>query len=340
MRLVGMLSLELRWRTSLFSLTVFKSPRWWEKENRFVYDNKTHRRIDFESWDKFTNFLYKLSQRELKGKQDAELISPAVFKLDSTRKSDNVLNWAGWAAVDVDDVTFDESIEQYLRDRYGHWNYIVYSTASSTDITPKFRVVFELSGAVEQSRIKHFWWSLNRELEEIGDPQTKDLARMYYIPATYANANNFFFVNRGEPLDIDYVLARHPYDDKRDSKNFLDRLPDAWREQIIDYRKGKLDNTSYVWSSYHDCPFVNKKLLREYVSMSGIDGTGRYRMIYKLMISIAANAVEKQYPISAGQIVDLIKQIDRETANLYESRPLDIEANNALEYAYKHGVIQ
>ena len=120
----------------------------------------------------------------------------------------------------------------------------------------------------------------------------------------------------------------------------MDRLPDAWREQILEYRKGKLDNTSIVWSGYQDCPFVNKKLLREYQSMAGTDGTGRYRMIYKIMISIAANAVEKQYPITAAQIVELIRQIDRESSNLYESRPLDIEANNALEYAYKHGVIQ
>ena len=78
------------------SLTVFKSPRWWEAKNRYVYDNKTHRRMDFDTWNKFVDFLEKLSERPLEGKQDAELISPAVFKTDTTRKNDNVLNWAGW----------------------------------------------------------------------------------------------------------------------------------------------------------------------------------------------------------------------------------------------------
>ena len=141
-------------------------------------------------------------------------------------------------------------------------------------------------------------------------------------------------------MDNDYVLARWPYDDKRDAKSFLDRLPSAWREQVVEYRKGKLDNTSYIWSNYTECPFINKKLLKEYIGMSFTDGTGRYRMIYKLMISIAANAIEKQYPITSSQIVDLVRQIDRDTANLYEQRPLDVEANNALEYAYKNGVIQ
>lgn len=324
----------------MYSMTIFKSPRWWDKENRYVYDNKTHRRMDFESWPVFTSFLYKLSRRKLNGKQDAELITPAVFKPNTTRKNENVIAWAGWAAVDVDDVAFDGDLEDELRHRFGDYNYVCYSTASSSDAVPKFRLVFHLGAEVEQSRIKHFWYALNKELQEIGDPQTKDLARMYYVPATYSSANNFIFHNDGEPLDIDYLLARWPYDERKESKNFMDRLPDAWREQIIEYRKGKLDNTSYVWSNYRDCPFVNKKLLKEYISMSFTDGTGRYRMIYKLMISIAANAIEKQYPITSSQIVELIRQIDRETANLYEKRPLDLEANNALEYAYKHGVIQ
>ena len=324
----------------MYSFTLFESPRWWDKEQRFVYDNKTHRRMDFESWDKFKSFLYKLSERELNGKQDAQLITPAVFKPGTTRKNDNVIAWARWAAVDVDDITFDGVLEDELRVRFGDYDYVCYSTASSSDSLPKFRLVFNLGAEIEQSRIKHFWYALNKELGEIGDPQTKDLARMYYIPATYRTANNFIFSNNGQPLDADYLLAKWPYDERKDSKNFMDRLPDAWREQILEYRKGKLDNTSIVWSGYQDCPFVNKKLLREYQSMAGTDGTGRYRMIYKIMISIAANAVEKQYPITASQIVELIRQIDRESSNLYENRPLDIEANNALEYAYKHGVIQ
>lgn len=42
----------------MYSLTVFKSR----------YDNKTHRRMDFESWDKFEKFIYKLSERKLEGK--------------------------------------------------------------------------------------------------------------------------------------------------------------------------------------------------------------------------------------------------------------------------------
>ena len=318
----------------MYQLTVFKSPRWWDQQQRFVYDNKTHRRMDFETWELFTEFLRKLSERPLNGKQDAELISPAVFKPDSTRKNDNVLAWAGWAAVDVDDIKINGALDEYLHNRFGDYDYICYSTASSTSDHPKFRLIFRLSGQVEQSRIKHFWYALNSELEDIGDAQTKDLARMYYIPASYVSANNFFFVNRGVPIDVDYLLARWPYDDKRDAKSFLERLPPAFREQVVQYRKDSLNNIDYNWTGYHDCPFWPKSLATEYISISS---TGWYRQMYRIMIAIAGKAVEKGYPITASQIVQLCREFDIDTGNWYESRPMEVEANNALEYAYRNG---
>jgi hypothetical protein len=321
----------------MYSLTVFNSPRWWEEKQRFVYDNKTHRRLDFSSWDKYVNFLRRLSQRELAGKQDAQLISPAIFKPETTRANANVVAWAGWAAVDVDDNIFEGDLEQILKDKFGDYNYVCYSTASSTIDHPKFRLVFELSNHIDQERIRHFWYALSNMLDNIVDKQTKDLSRMYYIPATYNNASNFFFVNAGEPIDIDYLMARYPYDDSRNAKNFMDRLPPAWREQIVEYRKGKLDNTSYTWSGYQDCPFWPKRLATEYISISA---TGWYRQMYRIMIATAGKAVEKGYPITATQIVELCRQFDVETGNWYENRPMDVEANNALEYAYKNGVIK
>lgn len=319
-----------------YSVTIFKSPRWWDEQQRYVYDNKTHRRMDFADWDQFVTFLRKLSERPLNGKQDAELISPAVFEPGAKRRNQHVLAWAGWAAVDVDDIEIDGAVDDYIRNRFGDWDYVVYSTASSTVDKPKFRIIFRLAEHIQHAQIKHFWWALNSELESIGDKQTKDLARMYYIPASYAGANNFFYVNSGRPLDIDYLLARWPYDDKRDSKNFMDRLPLAWREQMMDYKKSKLDNTSYVWSSYHDCPFWPKKLAAEYLTISS---EGWYRQMYRIMIAIAGKAVEKGYPITPTEIVDLCRQFDVETGNWYESRPMDIEAMNALEYAVKNGAV-
>jgi len=312
----------------MYSLTVFKSK----------FDNKTHRRMDFDTWDKFEKFLYKLSERPLEGKKDAELISPATYVHGTTRANKNVVAWGSWCAVDVDDHEFEGDLEDVLRTQFGHWNFICYSTASSTDSLPKFRLVFPTTEAVECDRIKHFWYALQSEIGSIGDKQTKDLSRMYFVPATYAGANNFIFSSgRGRPVDPYELMAKWPYNDKADSKNFLDRLPDAWKEQIIEYRKAKMDNTDVVWSSYHDCPFWPKSLAAQYITISG---TGWYSQMYRIMIAIAGRAIERGYPITANQIVDMCRQFDKETGNWYENRPMETEANNALEYAYKNGVIQ
>ena len=318
----------------MYSLTVFSSPRWWEAQQRYVYDNKTHRRIDFDTWEKFEKFLYKLSKRELNGKQDAELITPAVFVPGTNRSNKTVTAWAGWAAVDVDDHTFEGNLEDELRSRYGDWSFICYSTASSTESRPKFRLVFPLTRSVQQEQIKHFWFALNSELDAIGDRQTKDLSRMYYIPANYAGAYNFIFSNSGVPLDPDYLCAKWRYDEKNDAASFIDRLPDAWREQIVEYRKSQLNNTNVVWSGYHDCPFWPKKLAAEYQT---IQGSGWYRKMYQIMIATAGGAIKLGYPITAKQIEDLCRQFDNDTGKWYENRPLYREADNALEYVYKNG---
>lgn len=318
----------------IYSLTVFKSPRWWEKQQRYVYDNKTHRRLDFDSWGKFEKFLYKLSERKLEGKQDAELITPAVFEPGTNRSNNTVIAWAGWAAVDVDDFVFEGDLEHELSTRFGRWNYVCYSTASSTSTRPKFRIVFQLKDLVEASRIKHVWYAINSELDSIGDKQTKDLSRMYYVPATYAGANNFIFSNSGDPVDIDELCAKWPYSEKRDTGNFLDKLPDAWRDQIIQHRKDQLSNTDVYWTGYHDCPFWPKRQAMEYQTMAG---TGWYRKMYQIMVALAGNAIKKQYPITSKQIADLCAQFDMDNGKWYENRPLEREANSALEYVYKNG---
>ena len=309
----------------MYSLTIFKSR----------FDNKTDKRIDLNTWDQFKNLLYKLSERQLDGKEDAELISPATYSPDSTRANKNVLGWAGWAAIDVDDHEFQGNLEDELVSRFGNWDFVCYSTASSKENFPKFRLVFRLDSEVEQSRIKHFWYALNTELESIGDKQTKDLSRMYYVPATYAGAHNFIFSNTGDPIPVDDLCNKYPYSLKERAENFLDRLPDEWQRQIMDHRKNSLDNTQYSWSGYNDCPFWPKKLASDYVTISN---TGWYAKMYQIMIAVAGQAVSKGYPITAKEIEQLCKQFDHDTGNWYENRPMEKEANNALEYVYRNGV--
>ena len=318
----------------MYKITIFKSPRWWKEKQRFVYDNKTHRSMSFDTWDMFVGFLENLSKKSISKKQDAQLISPAIFKPNSKRRNDNVIGWSQWCAVDVDNVEIERDVKDYVDSITSDWAYFCYSTASSTTDTPKFRIVFPLNRNLEKSEIKHFWFALNKELGSIGDEQTKDLSRMYYIPANYVGANNFTFNRSGTNIDVDVLLSKHPYTER--SHNFIDNLPEDIQKMVVQHRKNLLNNTNYSWTHYSDCPFVNRKLINEYKNIANTDGSGRYAMIYRIMTSIATNAVRRQYPITSSQIVNLIKQLDNETSRRYNNRPLDVEANRAIEFAYKN----
>lgn len=305
------------------SLTVFKN----------IWDNQTSKRMDLSGWAQFESLLYRLAERPLGGKKDAELISPATYVPNTTRANKNVVDWGGWTAVDVDDHQFEGNVKDELYNIIGHWNYIVYSTASSTVSQPKFRIVFETGKRVPADKIRHFWFALQSVLDDQGDKQCKDLSRMYYTPATYLNANNFIFSNRGDAIDVDRLLLDYPYVEKKNSNNFMDRLPESIQRSVIEHRKSKMENTQYIWSGYTDCPFWPRNLADEYRSISG---TGWYHKMYQIMVAVAARAISKEYPITASQIADLCKEFDRENGNWYENRPLEVEADRALEYAYKN----
>lgn len=303
-----------------------------------LFDTDTTKRMNFSSFDELEKLLYKLSRIERKSKRDAQLISPATYKPDTTRKNANVVEWAGWAALDIDSHDFKGDLQNELLTRYGNWRYVCYSTASSTLAQPKFRLVFELASPVEANKIRQFWFALNSDLDAVGDRQCKDLSRMYYIPATYAGANNFIFSNTsGSAIDPDALILKHPSEAPVEGRTFMDRLPPELQSQVVKYRQEAMERKNSVqWTSYHDCPFVNRGLVREYNSIAHTDGSGRYAMIYKIMSSIAVNAIKQEYPITSFEIAELIRELDRETSNRYQNRNLTMEADRAIEFAYKN----
>ena len=61
---------------------------------------------------------------------------------------------------------------------------------------------------------------------------------MYYVPAQYPNAYNFYFRNSGITLDPQMLMEKHSYIENK-GKNFLDRLPPEL-QQRVEHRKSKL----------------------------------------------------------------------------------------------------
>ena len=297
------------------SLTIFNN----------ISDNKTHQRMDYDSFDEFEAVLFKLSEStKYPTKKDAPLISPAIYKTDSTRCNDGVVAWAGWCAVDVDIEVSEEPWNKYY--------HIKYSTASSTKTLPKFRLVFPLTRYVDKEEIKHFWFALNKELGEIGDAQTKDLSRMYYIPAKYDGANNIIHKNENKLLDPTALMEKHKYVTPEGS--FFDKLPPAIKQGLMDHRKNQLNNKHYTWTGYKDCPFVNQKKIADYKLLTD----GWYYALYQLMVSIAGNAISKGYPITAKEVEYLIRDLDADCGNWYLKRPIDKEAERAIEFVFSKNI--
>jgi hypothetical protein len=308
-----------------YSLTIFKS----------IYDNKVDKRMDFSTWDKFEKLLYDLSSVKKSSKRDAQLISPAIYLPDTTRANKSVESWAGWAALDIDDHEFKGNLKNELITRFGHIYFVCYSTASSTIDKPKFRIVFPLKRHVEANKIKSFWFALNTEFGNLGDTQTKDMSRMYYVPADYAGANNFIFTNKSDSIiDPSKLIEKHPHTQKQ-GKTFIERLPDNIQKEIVKYRAETLESNkpNVQWSSYRDCPFVNQNLIKEYKS---INSSGWYFTMYRIMVSVAATAIRRGYPISSHEITILCQELDLETGSWYQGRPLEVEADRAIEFAYRN----
>ena len=292
-----------------------------------LFDTKTDKQISLPDFEHFEQVLYNLAKKPRKGKKDAELMSPAVYLPGTTRKNDNVTAWGGWCAVDVDDYQGDIS-DYKVSDYY----YVCYSTASSTDEQPKFRLVFPLTKSISKDKIKHFWFAINKELGEVGDIQTKDLSRMYYIPGKYKDANNFIFTNKGPKVDPIELMNKWEYVEPS-SNTMFDKLPKKMQEAMMSHLKNNLNNTEVKWTGYKDCPFFPRKLEQEYKTISG---TGWYHKMYQIMVALAGNAIQAKYPINAKEIAYLCRELDLETGNWYEKRNLDTEAERALEYVYKN----
>ena len=303
------------------ALTIFDS----------IYDNTTSKRMDYKSFDEFEQVLYKLAEsKKFKQKKDAPLISPATYVENSKRANANVVAWGGFGIVDVDD--YVGNIED-IHKQYEEYRYVCYSTASSTKENPKFRLVFPLTKWVESEQIKHFWYALNKEIGDIADAQTKDLSRMYYIPATYEGAYNFIFSHDGKVMDPEVLMEKHQYISTSDS--FFDRLPEAIRNGLIEHRKQQLNNKNFTWSGYRDCPFVNQRQVEEYKK---ITDTGWYYKMYQIMVTVASNATKRGYPITAQEIAYICRDLDNDTGGWYGKRDLTKEADRAIEYIFKSNI--
>ena len=125
-------------------------------------------------------------------------------------------------------------------------------------------------------------------------------------------------------------MQDYPYAEQA-SPHFMDRLDEDIRERVMRYRREQM-SSDYSWNGYEDCPFWPEQLAREY---NLIVDTGWYHKMYQMMVAIAGNAIKKEYPITAKEIEDLIRDFDKAHGHHYENRAIATEADRAIEYAYR-----
>ena len=316
---------------------------------RHKRDIKTSHIVSKRSWKKFVDFLQELSKLPYT-KNTAPLISPAIYKPGSTRSNDSVIAWAGWSAMDIDNHPFEnvEQIRNFIEGKHPNKSYICYSTARSSIEKPKFRFIFPLDEWMTDSiKIRKYWFSLNKEFSEFADKQTKDVSRMYYIPANYSESTYNFFIYKtdGEFFNADSLIKKHRADEffaLSTGASFLDMLPEKMRESVIAHRQTQLkaNGKYYSWTSYKDCPFVKKDQVELYRNIVLLNAAGRYLQLYNLMVSIAATAVTMQYPITAGELSDLIRQIDNDIDGYYKNRKINVEVARAISFVYRNNKVK
>lgn len=305
---------------------------------RHVFDNSTKQKVELNSWNELENLLrglaklpgYKPRKGEKFNPNSSPLISPANYEANTTRANRNVTHWSSCLIMDIDDYSngFDAALETFKDVKF-----ICYSSASSTKEHPKFRMVIETSRNIPADEIRHFWFSASKEYNSLADPQTKDLSRMYYTPGIYPNAYNFIVSNNKSPvLDVDALLKKYAWAKECKAISTTSGLPEEVKERVTAYRLANLRNTNIRWTCLDDCPFVNKKIVNEYRS---ITETGWYRCMFKMLLSLASNAMKKGYPITAPEISMLARELDLSTGGWYKDRPLEQEAEKAIAYACK-----
>ena len=107
-------------------------------------------------------------------KTQRELWSPVIYYPDTTRGNRNV-QFVTCLVVDMDGEAFDHA-------RLDGLEYLAYTTWSHTPDDQHWHLVLPLAHPVPAELWYDVWTSLHEKINVVGDPQTKDPARIFYRP--------------------------------------------------------------------------------------------------------------------------------------------------------------
>ena len=141
-------------------------------------------------------------------------IMPAIFDDNNGfRNACNATGISSWFAVDI-----DENIEIVILRNIFKGNRLdgcIYSTTSHTKNNHKLRGIFKLDRPVHKDDYAEFWNATNEMFGGKLDPVTKDISRIYFVPAKWSQ-DAYYERIIGKAHDVDSMiyeyLAKHQND--------------------------------------------------------------------------------------------------------------------------------
>ena len=152
------------------------------------------------SWDDLKELLSFHGENPVK--QAGSLWSPVEYDAGTTRGNRNV-RFVEALVVDMDSEAFDNAQLDGLE-------WFAYSTYSHRLDDPHYHLVLPLAEKVPASLWRVVWSELHDRIGLVGDPQTKDPARIFYLPQHAPDQPFEFHEGHGAFLDTDFRLDVEP----------------------------------------------------------------------------------------------------------------------------------
>lgn len=146
-----------------------------------------------ESW---VQLFCRLSiRKETRRKDQRALWSPVIYKPGTNRANRNV-EAVTCLVVDMDGEAFDHA-------RLDGLEYMAYTTWSHRPGDEHWHLVLPLKDPVPADRWSEVWTALHERINVVGDPATKDPARIFYLPQYQMGREPGRRFGHGERLDAE-----------------------------------------------------------------------------------------------------------------------------------------
>ena len=180
------------------------------------------------SWEQLSTLL--MVSKENKQKDRRALWSPVIYTPGTTRGNANVAA-VTCLVVDMDGEAFDHA-------RLDGLEYHAYTTWSHRPNDPHWHLVLPLSKPVAAAQWAHVWARLHEKVNIVGDPATKDPARIFYLPQHAQGMFPARLIQHGQRLDPEVF---EDFD-----------LPSTFEAPSIEQVKARHGNTKRVKSTVPD----------------------------------------------------------------------------------------